>query len=204
MRKQIDLEKSPLLLSETFESGSLDERWRVCGGEWWIEDEWLTGKNHENAPGMVLSKGDYPGNVLMDFEARTVLPSTHDIDAMWNGCWDEEKNERGTAYVAGVQGWWDGKVGLEKSPDYKLTVCTPLFEFTPGQIYHIQCGSIDGHCFIFIDGKLILELTDPDPIDSQEYSKVGFEAYASHIQIRSIQVRQIAWTPIDQHYEPEG
>jgi len=107
------------------------------------------------------------------------------------------------AYVAGVEGWWEGKVGIEKSPDYGLTVCTPLFNFTPGDIYHIQCGSIDGHCFVFIDGKLVLEVTDPNPIDSQKYGKIGFEAYCSFIQVRNLKVRSISWESAVQRYEPE-
>lgn len=76
---------------------------------------------------------------MMDFEARTVVPCTHDIDVMWNGSWDAAKGERGTAYVAGLEGWRQGKAGIEKSPDYKLTACTPLFDFEPGKTYHVQC-----------------------------------------------------------------
>ncbi len=55
-------------------------------------------------------------------------------------------------------------------------VGTPLFPFVPGKIYKIQAGSIDGHCFIFADGKLLLEAMDPDPIDNSRYTKIGFEA----------------------------
>ena len=61
----------------------------------------------------------------MDFYAQTVLPSTHDIDVMWNLSWNEAENLRGVAYVAGIQGWWDGKVGIEKSPEYKLVATAP-------------------------------------------------------------------------------
>jgi hypothetical protein len=203
MGKLIDVENSPLLLTESFASESLGERWTIYGGEWWVEDGWLTGKNPENAPGMIVSKDDFPGNVLLDFEARTVAPCTHDIDVMWNGSWDEEKNQRGMAYVAGVEGWWEGKVGIEKSPDYGLTVCTPLFDFIPGRTYRIQCGSINGHCFIFIDGKLALEVTDPNPIDSQKYARIGFEAYCSFIQIRNLQLRRISWEAVIRKYDPE-
>jgi hypothetical protein len=203
MHKLIDMEHSPLLLDEPFSPANFGSRWKVYSGEWWIDGEWLTGKNPENCPGMVVSTDDFTGNILLDFEAMTVQPSTHDINAMWNGSWDEEINRRGTAYVAGVEGWWDGKVGIEKSPEYKLTAGTPLFDFNPGQTYHIQCGSVDGHCFIFIDGRLILEVTDPDPIDSQKHAKIGFEAYSSFIRIRNLQVKRITWQPLDDSYRPE-
>lgn len=203
MKKEIDLNNSKILFDKPFTKENLDKDWKIYSGEWWLEEEWLTGKNPGNFPGMIILKEEYRGNVLVDFEARTVAPSTHDINFMWNGSWDEEKNQRDMAYVAGLQGWWEGKVGIEKSPEYKLNAGTPLFDFIPGRIYHIQGGSIDGHCFIFVDGKLLLEVTDPDPIDSKKYAKVGFEAYSSMIQVRKVQIRSINWKALNVGYDPE-
>jgi hypothetical protein len=203
MGKNIDLEKSELLFNEPVSDKSFSANWTVHCGNWLVREGWLTGKNPDNCPGMVFLNGDYPGNVMVDFEARTVLPCTHDIDFMWNGSWDKEKNQRGPAYVAGLEGWWTGKAGIEKSPDYKLTAATPLFDFDPGRTYRIQGGSIDGHCFLFVDGHLVLEMTDPDPIDSRKFTKVGFEAYCSHIQVRTVKVFRIAWQPLRRNYSPE-
>ena len=203
VRKEIDLDASAVLFNKPFTAESLAGDWKIYSSEWRVENGWLTGKNPGNCPGMAVSRADYPGNVLMDFEARTVPPCTHDIDVMWNGSWDESRNQRGPAYVAGLEGWWEGKVGIEKSPDYKLTAATPLLDFEPGRAYRIQAGSVDGHCFVFVDGRLILEMMDPDPIDSAKYAKVGFEAYCSHIAVRNLVVRRISWHPVESRYEPE-
>ena len=203
MRKEVDLEHSPVLYSEKITAENFRENWKVYNSSWKVEGGWLTGINPENAPGMAILKKKFPGNVMVEFEARTVIPSSHDIDVMWNGEWNEELNRRGMAYIAGIEGWWEGKVGLEKSPEYKLTATTPLFKFTPGKIYRILAGSIDGHLFVRVDGKLLLEVTDPDPIDNRKYTKVGFEAYSSHIQIRNIIIRQIRWKDVEMNYQPE-
>ena len=203
MQKEIDIEKSKILFDEPITTGNFGRICKVYSGEWNVTDGWLTGKNPGNFPGMVFLNGDYPGNVLVEFEARTVPPCTHDINFMWNGCWDEVNNERGMAYVAGVQGWWEGKVGIEKSPEYKLNAGTPLFGFEPGRIYSIMGGSVDGHCFIFVDRVLALEVTDTDPIDSDKFTKVGFEAYCSHIQIRNVKIRSISWAKRELEYKPE-
>ena len=122
---------------------------------------------------------------------------------MWNLTWDEARNTRAEAYVVGVQGWWDGKLGIEKSPAYKLVAATLCPWFVPGQEYHIQAGSIDGHCFVFVDGVLRLELTDPEPIDSTRHNRVGFEAYQSMVSIRNLIVRRIAWEPRPMAYSEE-
>ena len=87
---------------------------------------------------MVISKGDYFGDILLEFDAATILPATRDIDLMIHGSWNEETNERDVAYVAGIQGWWQGMVGFEKSPDFKLNCGTKLLNFEPGRTYHMQ------------------------------------------------------------------
>ena len=171
--------------------------------EWQIEDGWLVGINRGNHPGMAILRQSFPGNVLVEFEAMTIPPSTHDINVMWNGDWIDSIDQRGTAYVAGLEGWWNGKVGIERSPEYKLMLGTPLFDFAPGILYKIHAGSIDGHCFILADGKLLLEGMDPDPIDHQKFTKVGFEAYASQIKLRNVVIRQISWEPVTMKYEQE-
>lgn len=203
MRKRVDLGRCPVLYDRPFTESSLAEDWQIRGGEWQMRDGWLRGSNPLNSPGMVTSRRSFAGNVMLEFEARTVLPSTHDINWMWNGSWNEATNTRAVAYVAGLQGWWEGKVGFEKSPDYKLNVGTPLFPFEPGRIYRILSGSADGHCFVVVDGRLVLEVTDPEPIDTQRFGMIGFEAYASRIEVRGLVVRQVNWEERTMSYGPE-
>jgi hypothetical protein len=203
IRKHIDPETMPVLFEADFTPEAFQRDFDVRGGAWRVEDGWLIGKNPENAPGMVISHRDFFGDVCLDFKDRTVPPSTHDIDAMWNGGWDYETNTRGVAYVAGLEGWWEGKVGFEKSPDYQLNVATQLLDFVPGRVYHVQCGSIAGHVFVLVDGRLALEATDPDPIDTARFGRVGFEAYASHIAVTDFKVRRAVFTPTDKSYAPE-
>ena len=98
---------------------------------------------------MAILKHDFPGNILLDFEAGTILPSTHDINFMWNGEWSDSLNSCGNAYVGSICGWYSNRIGIEKSPDYKLIATTPNYNFEPGRIYRVQAGSINGNCFHF-------------------------------------------------------
>jgi hypothetical protein len=203
MRKRIDLDASPILYQRPLTEESFQEDWEVRSAQWRCQDGSLWGTNPNAGPGVIFTKQGFPGNVLVEFTARTVLPSTHDIDVMWNMVWDDEKNQRGTSYVAGLQGWWNGNAGIEKSPEYKLIATTPCPWFEAGREYFIQAGSIDGHCFLFVDGIRRLEMLDPDPIDTQKYNRVGFEAYQSMIQVRNIVIRQITWCEDEQPYPIE-
>ncbi len=203
MRKRIDLDASPVLYDRPFTPESLGEDWEPRHAEWRCEDGAAFGRNPRPAPGVIICRRPFPGNVLVECRARTVLPSRHDIDVMWNLSWDGDADQRGAAYVAGVQGWWDGKVGIEKSPAYKLVAAAPCPWFEPGRDYFIQAGSVDGHCFLFVDGVLRLEVFDPDPIDNQHHTHVGFEAYQSMIRVSDVVVRQIVWSARDQSYPEE-
>ena len=203
MEKEVYIEESPVLWQKPFTPDVMESDFSVKTGEWVCKDGYLIGKNPENAPGMIVSKGEFHGNVMLDFYATTVLPSTHDVNAMWSGHWNDETGERDMGYVVGLQGWWHGKLGFEKAPDYKFRAGTPLFPFEPGREYHIQVGSIDGHIFAAIDGKLCLEISDPEPIDTERYGQIGFEAYCSQIRIRDLTVRKIRWESVTENYDPE-
>ena len=203
MHKRIDLDASPVLYDRPCSPQSFAEDWQAYNAHWEAYGGAFWGSNPQPSPGVIVCRRSFPGNVLVDCIARTVLPSRHDIDVMWNMSWDEAAHQRGAAYVAGIQGWWEGKVGIEKSPEYRLNAAAPCPWFEPGREYHVQAGSIDGHCFLFVDGILRLELTDPDPVDSSRHTHIGFEAYQSMIAVRGIIVRQIAWTPRQMGYEAE-
>ena len=200
----VDLKNSELIYSvNEFDEKSFEENFEVKSGTWYAEDGWAVGKNPKMCPGMIVSKKDFIGNVMVEITAETVSPSTHDINVMINGEWDEEKDIRGNAYVAGVEAFWHGNVGFEKSPEYKLTAATPLFDFDPSKEHNFKMGNIDGKIFVLVDDKLCLEITDPDPLDADKYGKIGFEAYSSWWRFKNLNVYKLKYEKIEEYYNPE-
>ncbi len=204
MGKDLYPEKMEILYDRPFSKESLEEDFVIKSGDWHVDEEgWLIGKNPENKACMVISKKDFLGDVLLEVEASTILPCTRDINVMWHGSWNAETNRRHVAYVAGMEGWWNGNIGFEKSPKYDLVCATNLFPFEPGRIYHIMVGDIKGHIFVVVDGKVCLEIMDPDPIDNLPYGKIGFEAFCSYLRFRNPKVRRITYDKVTCHYDPE-
>ena len=201
--KEIDIVNSKTLFNKPITPANLETEWETHNCRWTVEDGWLTGKNPNESAGMALLREDFHGDILLEFEGRTLSPSSHDIDFMWNGEWDDKTNSCGVAYIGGIGGWWDNRIGIEKSPGYTLRATTAWHGIQPGITYKIQAGSINGHCFIFINGKEIIELVDPNPIDPFKYCKIAFTAWSSHIQIKNIIVRQIAWKAVKRCYKLE-
>lgn len=203
MHKQIDPDAMPILYDTPFSPAAFAADFEVRDGDWHVENGWLIGESRRNFASMAIMRRAFFGPVCLDFRARVLEPCTHDINCMWSGSWDEATNTRALAYVAGIGGWWDGKVGFEKSPEYRLNCGTKLLDFRPGQTYHMQCGSIGGHVFVVVDGKLAIEATDPDPIDQQKYGRVGFEAYCTRLAVTDFKVRRAVWEELSERYEPE-
>lgn len=204
MKKRMFPEEMEVLYDRPFTPESLAEDFEVKGGEWYVDEEgWLIGANRENSAAMVMSKGEYFGDVLVEFDAATVLPATRDINVTWHGSWDEELNRRDVAYVAGIQGWWQGMVGFEKSPKYDLLCQTKLFDFEPGKVYHMTVGNIGSDLFVVIDGVVALEINDPDPIDFEKYGRIGLEAYCTKVKYSNLKVKRVTWENTAKPYDPE-
>lgn len=200
----VDLKNSELIFEQdSFDASSFEENFVVKSGNWTTQDGWVVGKNPDMCPGMIVSKKDFYGNVMVEITAKMVAPSTHDINVMINGEWDEEKDCRGNAYVAGVEAFWHGNVGFEKSPEYKLTAATPLFTFDPEKEHVFKMGNIDGKIFVLVDDELCLEITDPDPLDANKYGKIGFEAYSSWWKFKNLKVYRLKYEKIEEYYNAE-
>lgn len=201
--KVIDIINSPVMFFQSITGENLNTLFEIHNSRWTIEEGWLTGFNPDESAGMAIFKQDFPGNILMEFECRTVKPSSNDINFMWNGEWSDELNSCKNAMIGSICGWHLNRIGIEKSPDYKIRVTVPNNSFSPGKTYKIRAGSVNNTSFIFIDGKPALEVDDPDPIDKHKYTKVAFTAWSSHIQIKNIVIRQISWKPQELSYLPE-
>ena len=201
--KRIDPDQMPVLYDRPLTPESFEQDFEVRDGTWHVEDGWLVGENPNMSAAIILMKESFYGPVCLDFYAKVLPPSTHDINCMWSGAWKEDTNSRGLAYVAGLGGFWDRKVGFEKSDEYKLMLATKLMDFEADHVYHMQCGSIGGHVFVIVDGVVALELKDPEPIDQQKNGRVGFEAFSTRVAYTDIKVRRADFTPATERYEKE-
>ena len=186
-----------------FDDNILRRDFEIKGGRWYTEDGWLIGENRENFAAMIMSRGEYFGDVLVEFDAATVLPATRDINVTWHGEWDDEKNARGVAYVAGIEGWWQGMVGFEKSPVSDYFINTKLLDFKPGKVYHMVAGNIGSEIFVVIDNVVALQIRDQQPIDYSKYGRIGFEAYCTKVKYRNLKVKRAFAVESYRPYEPE-
>jgi hypothetical protein len=197
--KKIFWDRSEVLLDYQPDENWQD-LWDAKLGHWEYKDGCLIGTEPGNFGGILLSKQYFEDNVMMRFTMSTVLPATRDLNAVFCTTWDDSVNYLKKGYVVGLNGWYENKSGIERFPESELRALTTLYHYEPGTEVEILTGAIDGHCFLFVNGVLIQELIDKNPILG---GHVGFSPYSTSLRIRDIQIRKICWEKRHQVYEPE-
>lgn len=177
-----------------------EELFQVMAGSWKHENGCLIGTETGNKGGILFTKDSYDCDVLMTVEFATVLPATRDLNTVWCAHWDEKTDYLGESYVCGLNGWYDGLSGIERNGGNGLYTATSLYKYEPGKFVTLICGSVEGHCFLVVDSKLICEVKDPDPIVG---GHAGISPYCTMLQIKRIQVRRLRYGQRHQHYDPE-
>lgn len=197
--KKIYMDKSPLLLKYSPDE-DWQKYWQVMAGDWRMENGWLIGTENGNKGGILFSRESFDKNVMLSFTAATILPATRDVNAVYCAHWDEKTDYLADSYVCGLNGWYDGKSGIERNLTSNLYSTTSLYQYIPGTEVRMTAGAIDGHNFMVVDGKLVTELIDPSPIKG---GHVGFSPYCTILKIKDIEIREIYWEKQKQHYDPE-
>ncbi|MBQ8174350.1 MAG: hypothetical protein IJ009_03000 [Clostridia bacterium] len=197
--KLVKLDNCPVVFSYQPDANWKDH-FDVKLGTWYEENGYLIGREPGNFGGILFSKKSFDHDIIFSFTAKTVLPATRDVNGVFCAHWDEEIDYLGNAYVFGLNGWYEGKSGIERSPETGLRSLTGAYHYTPGKEVHITTGIIEGHSFLYVDGELVSELIDPHFISG---GHVGFSPYSTMLAIKDIEVRRAVYEPFEQSYKPE-
>ena len=197
--KKIIVDACPILL-DSQPNADWEKDWQVMGGEWKEENGWLIGAERGNCGGILFSRESYDCDVIFSFTMKSVLPATRDLNALFCAHWDKENDYLGNAYIVGLNGWWEHKCGIERSPETGLRSLTGTYHYTPGTEVRMTTGIIKGHSFLCVDDEIVSELIDPHYISG---GHVGFSPYCTKLAIRDIQVRRAVYEDFLQSYDPE-
>ena len=200
--KKVLLDKSPIVMSYKPGDDWL-EHWDPKTGEWRCEDGYLIGAERQSTAALLISKREFSDSMMLSFTVQAVPPATRDLNAFYFAKWNDERNFLGESYVCGLNGWYEHRSGIERDEQdgsVTLYTSTALYKYKTGDFVRIDVGCIKGHSFMMVDGEMVTELQDPNPIGP---GKVGFSAYCTMLKIKDIEVRELYWEDFPQSYEPE-
>ncbi len=197
--KKVLLDRSPVIMKYSPGADWL-EHWDVKLGHWECDGEYLIGSERKSYAAILFSKQRFTGDIMFSFTVKTVLPATRDLNAVFCAEWDDERDDLGESYVCGLNGWYEHKSGIERNGKSNLYSTTSLYKYEPGKEVRMDVGCIGGHSFMIVDGEMVTELVDPDPLYE---GHIGFSAYCTMLKIKDIEVRQLCVEPFEQSYTPE-
>ena len=203
--KQIKFDESEILYQFDVDEmikrkENLTDYFQVMAGNWSISDGFLVGKEPENKGGIIYTNIPFNGDIIVTTYLKTALPTTRDVNAVWHSKWNKQTDYLGDSYVCGLNGWYEGKAGLERCGENGFYVGTSLYHYEPGKLVKMQFGSIGSHIFLLVDDKLIMEMDDPHPLTS---GYVGISPYCTILEVKSVEVRKVKYQVRNEKYEPE-
>ena len=199
---KMDISAGELLFADDFPTGDISDRWEVSGGEWTARDGVLTGLFRGNGGGLIYSREQYPGDILLDFYGTMVAPCDNDLNFTFRADgWDYAKNDASIGYIGGLNGWWTKQAGLEKYPSCALRAFGG-FRGESGREYHIQTGIVGTTLFLAVDGRIEVVMNDADPITAENCARVGLGTYCSKIEFRRFRVYRAVKTDVPRAYQP--
>ena len=189
--KTLDLEKSEVL--HRFDTFNPDDWTKTCGTPPWrvTPNEIFGGDDATDTHGQIFYREPVDGDVVLEFDARIIAPSYHDLVWFWNV--DFGGAPWGAGYLGCLGGWWSGRAGIEKLPDYAASAIAPSFPTEPERTYHIVSGSMGGTHFIFVDGRLVTSFLDANYPKGRP-GHFGFGVYESHAAYSNLVVYRPSWS----------
>lgn len=188
--KRLDLAKSEVLYR--FDRFDPKDWTRVVGTpKWKVGARRIVGGSpDEPTHGQIFFRKPVKGDVVLEFDARIVPPSYHDLVWFWNT--DFDGKPWGAGYLGCLGGWWSDCAGIEKLPDYAVSAISPSFRTEPGRKYRIVSGSVGGSHFIAVDGKVVTYFADKD-YPKGRAGHFGFGIYESMAEYSNLTVYRPFW-----------
>ena len=164
----------------------LPDGWRPECGDWRIHDRALCGQVEGERPAVLWLPGDVSGDHAIRFRAWTVPPHGNDINCFWEGAGRIEGSGDVACTIAGFGGWWSGLTGLERYPEERgLRATGRTLTLVPGRAYEViagRCGQAD---FLFVDGRLAVQLDDP-AARRRDRSRLALATWNSHVHCERV------------------
>lgn len=168
----------------------LPDQWQAEGGQWRIHEGALCGSISGEHSAAFWYRQELAGDHAILFTASTVPPRSNDLNCYWEGNGSLQSGFGGSepnCTIGGVGGWWDGLSGIERYPEGGVRVTGRLQAVEAGRIYEVCAGRWGDLDFLFIDGRLAVQLDEPGA-SRRPRSRVALATWDSHVHFHSVRV----------------
>ena len=175
--------------SDDFERGQLGAAYQKTGGNWRIRDGELHVKGARNHPLWLLRT--LPPDVRVEFDARSESPEGDiKVEVFGDGAsYAKEDSYSATSYVVIFGGWDNSRNVLARMDEHgDDRVVGEARKVEPGATYRFRIERIGGTLKVWVDGDILLQMDDPEPLRGRGHDHFGFNNWQSDLWFDNLNV----------------
>jgi hypothetical protein len=175
--------------ADDFERIQLGKDYKKTGGDWRIEAGELHVHGAKNHPLWLLRT--LPHDVRVEFDARSESPEGDiKVEVFGDGAsYAKQDSYAATSYVIIFGGWNNSRNVLARMDEHgsDRVVGTPR-KVEPGHTYRFLIERIGGILTVWVNGNLLLEMDDPEPLRGRGHDHFGFNNWQSDLWFDNLKV----------------
>jgi hypothetical protein len=202
-RELTDAEKAgwKLAMQDTFDQGSLEQRWQIIDGTWKLDGGDLVGS------GTLLSvqtfpEGDNVGFHRVEFEVVSEAPpavahdgqaapapvvSDMDVALQAQALGEQKASPIASGYFLQFGGFMNTRNQIRRARAVLVADMKPTVLIEPGKVHKIVAENDGGDVRLYVNGKQVLAGRDPSPLLGPEHNRVGFY-FMTNVRLHVVKV----------------
>jgi hypothetical protein len=174
---------------DDFERSQLGQNYEKTGGNWRIENGQLRVQGARNHPLWLLRT--LPREVRIEFDARSESPEGDiKVEVFGDGTSHAEAERyEATSYVIIFGGWNNSRNVLARMDEHgDDRVEGGPRKVEPGRTYHFVIERVGGTLSVWVDGQVLVEMDDPEPLRGRGHDHFGFNNWQSRLWFDNLKV----------------
>ncbi len=175
--------------SDDFERAELGKNYARTGGNWRIENGKLRVQGAKNHPLWLLRT--LPRDVRVELDARSMSESGDiKVEIFGDGASRATADSyTATGYVVIFGGWNNSKNVLARMDEHGADrVVGKPRRVEPGRDYRFRIERIGGTLTVWVDGDVLLQIDDPEPLQGRGHDHFGFNNWQSDLWFDNLKV----------------
>jgi len=174
---------------DDFERAELGDAYAATGGNWRIESGQLRVKGAKNHPLWLLRT--LPPDVRVEFDARSESPEGDiKVEIFGDGAsYAKADRYTATSYVIIFGGWNNSRNVLARLDEHgRDRVVGRAQEVHAGRVYRFRIERIAGILTVWVDGVVLMEMDDSEPLRGRGHDHFGFNNWQSDLWFDNLKV----------------
>lgn len=172
---------------DDFQRAELGPLWNNTGAAWRIVDGRLTVQGARNHPLWLRQR--LPRDVRVEFDARSDSPDGDlKVEIFGDGVSAaQQASYDATSYVVIFGGWRNSLDVLARMDEHgRDRVERPSRRVVPGRVYHFKIERRGQRIAAFVDGTLLVEMNDPEPLEGRGHDHLGFNDWDAPVSFDNL------------------